>query len=104
MRRCAVRRQRAIFAPRTLELAAWPCLFIALWCWKCTMLVVFQNTIIYNPFLPPDARRLEIAEAAMPLCDTSAMHHLYRLDYPRYRQSSAKFETAIAAQATPWLL
>ncbi|TQV96913.1 alpha/beta superfamily hydrolase [Cordyceps javanica] len=28
------------------------------------MLVVFQNTIIYNPFLPPDARRLEIADYA----------------------------------------
>ncbi|OAA82219.1 hypothetical protein LEL_01764 [Akanthomyces lecanii RCEF 1005] len=28
------------------------------------MLIVFQNTIIYNPFLPPDARRLEIADYA----------------------------------------
>ncbi|KAJ6785577.1 hypothetical protein PWT90_07175 [Aphanocladium album] len=26
------------------------------------MLVVFQNTIIYNPFMPPDARSLEIAD------------------------------------------
>lgn len=35
---------------------------MALWCWKCTVLVVFQNTIIYNPFLPPDARQLEISD------------------------------------------
>ncbi|OAA44622.1 alpha/beta-hydrolase [Beauveria brongniartii RCEF 3172] len=74
------------FTSRKLELAAWPYgrrfrrelhiepilmppviftgLFIALWCWKCTMLIVFQNVIIYNPFLPPDARRLEIADYA----------------------------------------
>jgi uncharacterized protein len=39
-------------------------LFITLWSWKCIMLVVFQNTIIYNPFLPPDARRLRIADYA----------------------------------------
>ena len=47
--------------------AVWPPLiftglFVVLWAWKCTMLVLFQNTIIYNPFLPPDARRLTIAE------------------------------------------
>ncbi|TQS31538.1 hypothetical protein Golomagni_08175, partial [Golovinomyces magnicellulatus] len=39
-------------------------LFIALWCWKCMMLVIFQNTIIYNPFMPPDARSMTIAEFA----------------------------------------
>ncbi|KAK0384205.1 hypothetical protein NLU13_8293 [Sarocladium strictum] len=39
-------------------------LFVFLWCWKCTMLVLFQNTIIYNPFLPPNARYLTIAEYA----------------------------------------
>lgn len=39
-------------------------LFVTLWCWKCTMLVLFQNTIIYNPFLPPNARSLTIAEYA----------------------------------------
>lgn len=39
-------------------------LFVALWTWKCTMLVLFQNTIIYNPFMPPDARSLRIAEFA----------------------------------------
>ncbi|KAF4981239.1 hypothetical protein FZEAL_2927 [Fusarium zealandicum] len=37
-------------------------LFVALWCWKCTMMVLFQNTIIYNPFLPPNARSLRIDE------------------------------------------
>lgn len=39
-------------------------LFVFLWCWKCTMLVIFQNTIIYNPFLPPNARSLTIPEFA----------------------------------------
>ena len=39
-------------------------LFVALWAWKCTMLVLFQNLIIYNPFLPPNARSLRIAEFA----------------------------------------
>ena len=39
-------------------------LFVALWIWKCTMLVLFQNLIIYNPFLPPNARSLRIAEFA----------------------------------------
>lgn len=39
-------------------------LFVALWCWKCTMLVLFQNTIIYNPFMPPNARSMRIEEFA----------------------------------------
>lgn len=39
-------------------------LFVALWCWKCTMLVLFQNAIIYNPFLPPNARSMRISEFA----------------------------------------
>ena len=37
-------------------------LFVTLWCWKCTMLVLFQNMIIYNPYLPPNARGLRISE------------------------------------------
>ncbi|KAH6608978.1 hypothetical protein Trco_002324 [Trichoderma cornu-damae] len=39
-------------------------LFVALWCYKCIMLVLFQNAIIYNPFLPPNARSMRIAEFA----------------------------------------
>ncbi|KND91157.1 Alpha/beta hydrolase domain-containing protein 13 [Tolypocladium ophioglossoides CBS 100239] len=39
-------------------------LFVALWCWKCTMLVLFQNAIIYNPFLPPNSRSMRIADFA----------------------------------------
>ncbi|RDA95454.1 hypothetical protein CP533_5469 [Ophiocordyceps camponoti-saundersi (nom. inval.)] len=39
-------------------------LFLALWCWKCTMLVLFQNVIIYNPFMPPNARSMRIADFA----------------------------------------
>ncbi|ORY57189.1 Alpha/Beta hydrolase protein [Pseudomassariella vexata] len=31
-------------------------LFVALWTWKCMMMVVFQNKIIYMPGLPPNAR------------------------------------------------
>ncbi|KAG9240588.1 Alpha/Beta hydrolase protein [Calycina marina] len=36
-------------------------LFIGLWTWKCMMLVVFQNKIIYMPGLPPNARSETIA-------------------------------------------
>ncbi|OTA00905.1 hypothetical protein A9Z42_0012130 [Trichoderma parareesei] len=39
-------------------------LFLALWCYKCIMLVLFQNAIIYNPFLPPNARSMKISEFA----------------------------------------
>ncbi|PNY20482.1 Alpha/beta hydrolase domain-containing protein 13 [Tolypocladium capitatum] len=39
-------------------------LFVVLWCWKCTMLVLFQNAIIYNPFLPPNSRSMRIADFA----------------------------------------
>ncbi|KAI0837175.1 alpha/beta-hydrolase [Hypoxylon sp. FL0890] len=31
-------------------------LFVALWTWKCFMMVTFQNKIIYMPGLPPNAR------------------------------------------------
>lgn len=31
-------------------------LAIALWTWKCCMMVLFQNKIIYMPSLPPNAR------------------------------------------------
>lgn len=36
-------------------------LFVSLWIWKCVMLVVFQNNIIYMPGLPPNARSETIA-------------------------------------------
>ncbi|KAM4058057.1 alpha/beta superfamily hydrolase [Hirsutella rhossiliensis] len=39
-------------------------LFVTLWCWKCTMLVLFQNAIIYNPFIPPNARSMRISDFA----------------------------------------
>ncbi|TVY54294.1 Monoacylglycerol lipase ABHD12, partial [Lachnellula suecica] len=35
-------------------------LLLALWTWKCLMMVVFQNKIIYMPGLPPNARREKI--------------------------------------------
>ncbi|KAI0126951.1 Alpha/Beta hydrolase protein [Xylariales sp. AK1849] len=39
-------------------------LFIALWTWKCCMLVIFQNKIIYMPGLPPNARWEKIEDYA----------------------------------------
>jgi hypothetical protein len=36
-------------------------LFIMLWTWKCCMMVLFQNKIIYMPSLPPNARWETIA-------------------------------------------
>ncbi|KAI0169152.1 alpha/beta-hydrolase [Hypoxylon sp. FL1284] len=35
-------------------------LLVALWSWKCLMMVTFQNKIIYMPGLPPNARRERI--------------------------------------------
>ncbi|KAK6820888.1 Alpha/Beta hydrolase protein [Apiospora arundinis] len=39
-------------------------LFVALWTWKCCMLVTFQNKIIYMPGLPPNARWERIEDYA----------------------------------------
>ncbi|OLN81722.1 Protein ABHD13 [Colletotrichum chlorophyti] len=39
-------------------------LLLALWTWKCLMMVVFQNKIIYMPGLPPNARRERIQDYA----------------------------------------
>ncbi|KAL2023485.1 hypothetical protein VTK56DRAFT_2481 [Thermocarpiscus australiensis] len=39
-------------------------LLVALWTWKCMMMVLFQNKIIYMPGLPPNARRERIADWA----------------------------------------
>ncbi|KAH9906289.1 alpha/beta-hydrolase [Xylariomycetidae sp. FL2044] len=41
---------------------AYPGLFLALWTWKCLMMVAFQNKIIWMPGLPPNARREKIAD------------------------------------------
>jgi hypothetical protein len=37
-------------------------LLLALWTWKCFMMVIFQNKIIYMPGLPPNARRKKISD------------------------------------------
>lgn len=37
---------------------------VGLWTWKCCMMVLFQNKIIYMPGLPPNARRERIASYA----------------------------------------
>lgn len=39
-------------------------LMVVLWTWKCFMMVLFQNKIIYMPFLPPNARRETITDYA----------------------------------------
>ncbi|KAK4033454.1 protein bem46 [Parachaetomium inaequale] len=39
-------------------------LLVGLWIWKCLMMVVFQNKIIYMPGLPPTSRRERIADWA----------------------------------------
>ncbi|KAI1413242.1 alpha/beta-hydrolase [Hypoxylon sp. FL1857] len=39
-------------------------LFVALWTWKCVMMVTFQNKIIYMPGLPPNARWEKIQDYA----------------------------------------
>ncbi|KAL2184525.1 hypothetical protein L209DRAFT_758046 [Thermothelomyces heterothallicus CBS 203.75] len=39
-------------------------LLVGLWVWKCIMMVVFQNKIIYMPGLPPTSRREQIANWA----------------------------------------
>lgn len=33
-----------------------------LYVWKSAMMIMFQNLIIYNPYLPPNARRMRIAD------------------------------------------
>jgi hypothetical protein len=35
-------------------------LVAALWSWKCLMMILFQNKIIYMPGLPPNARKEKI--------------------------------------------
>jgi hypothetical protein len=37
-------------------------LVVSLWTWKCFMMVIFQNKIIYMPGLPPNSRREKIAD------------------------------------------
>ena len=37
-------------------------LVLALWTWKCSMMILFRNKIIYMPGLPPSARREKISD------------------------------------------
>lgn len=39
-------------------------LLLSLWTWKCVMTVVFQDKIIYMPYMPPFARSEKIADYA----------------------------------------
>lgn len=56
--------RRLHVAPILLPPAIFTGLLVALWCWKCAMLVMLQNTIIYNPYLPPNARKMKISDYA----------------------------------------
>ncbi|KAJ5037198.1 uncharacterized protein L3040_007378 [Drepanopeziza brunnea f. sp. 'multigermtubi'] len=49
-------------APFLLPPVIFSGLIVALWSWKCLMMVLFQSKIIYMPGLPPNARRETIAE------------------------------------------
>ncbi|KAI8955546.1 Alpha/Beta hydrolase protein [Xylaria longipes] len=44
-------------------------LLLSLWTWKCFMMVVFQNKIIYMPGLPPNSRREKIHDYRHRLAD-----------------------------------
>lgn len=61
-----VPRGRRPFGAQALWLP--PVMFVgllgALWVWKCAMMVIFQNKIIYMPGMPPNARRERIADYA----------------------------------------
>ncbi|KAI7919597.1 BEM46 family protein [Pyricularia oryzae] len=37
-------------------------LLVALWTWKCLMMIIFQNRIIFMPGMPPGTRREEIQD------------------------------------------
>ncbi|KAI5864857.1 alpha/beta-hydrolase [Durotheca rogersii] len=39
-------------------------LFVSLWTWKCFLMVIFQNKMIYMPGLPPNARQEKIRDYA----------------------------------------
>jgi hypothetical protein len=56
--------QRAFISlhPALLPPVVFGGLLVTLWAWKCLMLVVFQNKIIYMPGLPPNARREKISD------------------------------------------
>jgi len=43
-------------------------LFVSLWTWKCFMMVVFQNKIIYMPGLPPNSRWEKVQDYGDRLC------------------------------------
>ncbi|KAI1077426.1 alpha/beta-hydrolase [Whalleya microplaca] len=53
-------------------------LFVAMWTWKCLMLVIFQNQIIYMRRLPPNARAEKIE------------HYSSRCGGLRWRQESVR--------------
>jgi hypothetical protein len=50
-------------------------LFITLWVYKCIAMVVFQNKIVYLPYLPPHARSEKIADYAGQLRRVSWREH-----------------------------
>lgn len=63
-------RMRCIHIPPVVYLAplTFGGLLVALYVWKCLMLVVFQNKIIYMPGFPPNARSQRIVDYAGRQC------------------------------------
>jgi len=62
--------KRCIHVPPVVYLAplTFSGLLVALYVWKCVMLVVFQNKIIYMPGFPPNSRSERIADYAGQPC------------------------------------
>lgn len=60
------RTQRRLLHASTVLLpsAIFAGLLVALWTWKCAMMVIFQNKIIYMPGVPPNTRRERIEDYA----------------------------------------
>jgi hypothetical protein len=62
--RCNVAQRRGFVAIPAILLppVVFAGLVVCLWTWKCLMMVIFQNKIIYMPGIPPNARREKIAD------------------------------------------
>jgi hypothetical protein len=79
---CASRHQSAVFRPSRrafindvpnilLPPLVFSGLLVTLWTWKCLMMILFQNKIIYMPGLPPNARHEKIIHYANQYGDIS---------------------------------
>lgn len=53
-----------VVSPLLLPPLVFSGLVVTLWTWKCMMMILFQNKIIYMPGLPPNTRRERISDYA----------------------------------------